>query len=80
MKFTARLPITGIVERVSKKTNNPYVIVNFLNEEGQSFGAMYKGVHDIVGQFKQMDLVEATFNLRTGQYMNLELVSLVLVD
>lgn len=77
MKFKSQHVLTGILQRVSAKTGKPYTICNFLNEEGVSFSAMYKGADLIPGEFKQMDIVDVTFNLRTGAYMNLEVLELV---
>ncbi len=32
--------LTGIVEKESKKTGNEYLVANFLDEEGNTFGCM----------------------------------------
>lgn len=80
MEFTTILPLTGIVQRTSKKTGNDYLIVNFLNAKGESFGAMYKGSDEILGLYEMFDRVKATFEVITGRYMALNLINIEPLD
>lgn len=77
MEFTSQRIYTGKETRVSKKTNEEYTLVNFLDENGQSFGVIAKCF--IPKDIKQLQQVKAKFNVKTGRYLQLELVGLEVV-
>lgn len=69
MTFEKELIFTGVSKRTSKKTNNEYLLVNFLDEDGIQFSALAEC--NVPSDLKQLSTCRATFNLKTGQYMGL---------
>jgi len=69
MIFEKELIYTGVVKRISKKTEKEYELVNFLDEDGVQFSAMKEC--NLPANLKQLSLVKATFDLKVGTYMSL---------
>lgn len=65
---------TGFNQRTSQKTGAPYTIVNFLGQDGQTFGVMADC--DIPLDLVQLDKVKVTFKVMTGRYTQLRLIDI----
>lgn len=63
MKFETELIVTGIVEKVSKKTNKPYRIIMYLNDDGSTFTSMVHEDLELPNGLKQLDVVIVTFEV-----------------
>lgn len=69
-----RIILTGIDTRISKNTGEEYKIINFLGENGQTFGCMAEC--DIPGNLKQLDEVNVLFKVLPGRYTQLRVVDI----
>lgn len=67
--FEKELIYTGKQDRISKKTNNPYTLVNYLGETGESFSTIAECK---VPELNQLDKVKVLFNLVPGRYFRFE--------
>lgn len=76
MRFTESRIVTGIVNRTSQKTGNPYTVVNYLNDDGSTFSTVAECV--IPAGLKQLDRVTVEFDLTVGRYTALKTVALEL--
>lgn len=74
LEFKEILIYTGKDERVSEKTQKPYTIVNYLDDKGQTFGTIAEC--NIPIDLKQLQLVEVTFKVIPGRYLQLKTLSI----
>lgn len=72
-KLNEELIYTGKVEGISKKTGEPYTILNYLDNTGQVFGTM---VTCEVPNLKQLDKVEVIMELQVGRYTTLKTIEI----
>lgn len=72
-RLNEELIYTGKVEGVSKKTDKPYTIFNYLDNSGQTFGTM---VTCEVPNLKQLDKVEVVLELQVGRYTSLKTIEI----
>lgn len=63
MKFETELIVTGIVEKVSKKTNKTYRMIMYLNDDGTTFTSMLHEDVEIPEGLKQLDLCNVLFEV-----------------
>lgn len=63
MKFETELIVTGIVERVSKKTNKTYRMIMYLNDDGTTFTSMLHEDVEIPEGLKRLDLCNVEFEV-----------------
>ena len=63
MKFETEKIVTGIVERVSKKTNKTYRMIMYLNDDGTTFTSMLQEDVKIPEGLKQLDLCNVVFEV-----------------
>lgn len=77
MIFENNVIFTGVSKRISKKTDNEYLIANFLDDEGVQFGALVKCN---IPEIEQLDVVNATFDLSVGRYMSLSVIRLEVIS
>ena len=73
-KLNEELIFTGKVEGVSKKTDKPYTILNYLDDTGQVFGTMV--TCDVPKDLKQLDKVEVVMELQVGRYTSLKTIEI----
>lgn len=60
MQFKTKKILTGVQQKVSTKTNKPYTLLTFLNENGSTFNSM----SDVIPQgLKQLDNCEVEFEV-----------------
>ena len=76
LEFIEELVVTGIDERISKQ-GNKYTIVNYLGENGQTFGTV---AECNIPNIKQLDKVNATLKVYPGRYLQLKTIGLELVS
>lgn len=69
-----RMILTGINSRISKNTGEEYKIINFLGENGQTFGCMAEC--DIPLTLKQLDEVSVHFKVLPGRYTQLRVLDI----
>jgi len=77
LEFKEKCILTGISKRTSTKTNEEYLLINFLGEDGQTFGCM--GSSDLAADvqgLQQLDKVEVNFKVIPGRYTQLKVLSL----
>ena len=72
LEFIEELVVTGIDERVSKQ-GNKYTIVNYLGENGQTFGTI---CDCNVPNINQLDRVVAKLKVIPGRYLQLKTIGL----
>lgn len=79
INFDKKIIYTGIVERTSKKTQNKYILVNFLGETGESFSALADSItKDVFSSLNQLDEVVASFQLnKFNNSLNIKVTDLV---
>ena len=77
MKFTEQKIVTGVMQKVSKTSGKPYVMINYLNDDGQTFGTIAECTIPV--GLKQLDKVLVDFELTVGKYMQLKTIALELV-
>lgn len=77
MNFKSRKILTGILERVSKKTNKSYVVLNFLNENGTTFSSMLDEGVKLPEGLKQLSEVIVEFEV---QFFNGNVTGLKTID
>lgn len=73
LKFKEKIIMTGIERRVSKQ-GNEYLIINYLGENGQTFGTIAECF--IPDGLKQLDKVEVDFQVVPGRYTQLKTVGI----
>lgn len=71
-EFKEEMVVTGVVNKTSKK-GNEYVIVNYLGQDGQTFGTM---AECNLPNLNQLDRVLATFKLTPGKYIQLKTIDI----
>lgn len=72
LEFKEKLIYTGKYERISEK-GNKYTIVNFLDEEGKTFGVI---ANCQVPELTQLQEVLVKFKLTPGRYNKLEIINI----
>jgi len=73
LEFKERCIITGVQKKISK-TGNSYIIANFLDENGQTFGCIVEC--DIPQDLKQLDHVDVKFKVIPGRYIQLKVIDI----
>lgn len=63
MKFETVKIVTGVVEKVSKKTNKEYRMINYLNDDGTTFTSMLHEDVKLPKELKQLDICNVTFEV-----------------
>lgn len=63
MKFETEMIVTGVVERVSKKTNKEYRMIIYLNDDGTTFTSMLHEDVKLPSDLKQLDSCKVTFEV-----------------
>lgn len=81
MKFEQEMIVTGIIEKVSKKTNKAYRIIMYLNDDGSTFTSMVHEDLELPDGLKQLDVVYVTFEVTfyNGNVNGLKTVGLKLI-
>lgn len=81
MNFETNRILTGIVPKVSKKTGEPYVILNFLNNDGSTFSSMVDNSVTLPDGLKQLSNCKVKFQITfyNGNVTGLKTVGLDLV-
>jgi hypothetical protein len=74
LNFKEKMILTGITQRISQKTQEKYLLVNFLGEDGQTFGCMADC--EIPQGLEQLDKVEVDFKVLPGRYTQLKVLGL----
>ena len=77
MTFKTEKVLLGIIEKVSKKTNKPYIVLNFLNENGTTFTSMLADGVKLPGDLQQLDNVIVEFEV---QFFNGNVTGLRTID
>lgn len=78
MKFNSTKILAGIETRTSKSTQKEYKLAHFMNEDGTTFSTMLQC--EMPEGVKQLDVVDVTFELNTGRYMQLNTLDLELAS
>lgn len=63
MKFETVKIVTGVVEKVSKKTNKEYKMINYLNDDGSTFTSMLHEDVKLPKELKQLDTCNVVFEV-----------------
>jgi len=74
LEFKEKCILTGIEKRISKKSDETYIIANFLGDNGQTFGCIVEC--DIPQGIKQLDQVDVVFKVIPGRYTQLKVIGL----
>ncbi|MDY0237106.1 MAG: hypothetical protein RBR71_13855 [Gudongella sp.] len=77
-RLNEELIYTGKVEGISKKTDKPYTILNYLDDTGQVFGTMVSC--EVPKNLKQLDKVEVVMELQVGRFTSLKTIEIKKVD
>jgi hypothetical protein len=77
MTFKTEKVLLGVIEKVSKKTNKPYVVLNFLNENGTTFTSMLADGVTLPADLQQLDDVIVEFEV---QFFNGNVTGLRTID
>lgn len=74
LEFETELVYTGHEKRTNQKSGTEYVLTNFLDEKGQTFGCVTECNinHDIV----QLDRVRALLKVVPGRYTQLRVLEM----
>lgn len=72
LEFKERLIYTGRYERVSER-GKKYTILNFLGEDGKTFGVI---ANCEVPEINQLQQVHVKFKLTPGRYNKLEIIGI----
>lgn len=73
LKFENEIIYTGHQNRTSKQ-GKEYILINYLDESGQTFGTMAECI--IPDNLKQLDRVKVQFGVVTGRYVGLKTLGL----
>lgn len=73
LKFEEKMIYTGKINKVSKQGNN-YTIVNYLNDDGKTFGTIAEC--EISEDIRQLDEVLVKFEVIPGRYVQLKTVGI----
>lgn len=73
LKFKEKIIMTGIERRVSKQ-GKEYIIINYLGENGQTFGTIAECY--IPDDLNQLEKVEVDFQVIPGRYTQLKTVGI----
>lgn len=73
LEFEERLIYTGKYERISKKGDN-YTVLNFLDDEGKTFGVIANC--KVPENLTQLQEVLVKFKLTPGRFNKLEIISI----
>lgn len=68
MKFETKRIFTGTTKKVGKQ-GNEYILISFLNDEGQTFTVVSDV--DVPENIKMLDEVNVEFEITTGRYTNM---------
>lgn len=79
MKFKTQKIVTGVENRVSTKTNNPYTLITYLDDNGTTFSTITTENTVIPTGLKQLDKVDVEFEVLPGKYMQLKTLTIVKV-
>lgn len=63
MRFEEKKIITGLSQKVSKKTNKQYTMAYFLNDDGTTFSSVVADGVVIPQDIKQLSPVKVTFEV-----------------
>lgn len=75
IKFEKKLLLTKVEQRVAKKSGSVYFMLNVLSD-GETVACMYKGSEPLdFTKLQSMKEYVFGFELRTGQYKDLTIVS-----
>jgi hypothetical protein len=77
MTFKTEKVLLGVIEKVSKKTNKPYIVLNFLNENGTTFTSMLADGVKLPADLQQLDNVIVEFEV---QFFNGNVTGLRTID
>lgn len=77
MTFKTEKVLLGVIEKVSKKTNKPYTVLNFLNENGTTFTSMLGDGVKLPADLQQLDDVIVEFEV---QFFNGNVTGLRTID
>lgn len=74
LQFESELVYTGSEKRTNKKSGTDYLLTNFLDEKGQTFGCVTDCAvdHDI----EQLDRVNVLLKVVPGRYTQLRVLSM----
>ena len=64
MTFKTKKILTGVFNKTSKKTNNEYTILNFLNDNGTTFSSMLGEGVKLPDGLKQLTEVNVEFEVQ----------------
>ena len=76
IEFTKKLMITGAEQRTNKSTNNTYILVHVMGENGVTISCMYKGDANKIMNLKKMQTYEVTFSINVSQYTHLNVLDI----
>lgn len=68
MRFEIRRIYTGTTKKISNQ-GNEYILISFLNDEGQTFSVVSDV--EVPDDIQPLDEVNVEFELSTGRYKNL---------
>lgn len=74
MNVIVNLDYLGVEEKVSQKTGNPYLLVNYLEESGKAITTMLKC--PIPKDIKRYDKVLVMFDLQLGKYISVATIGI----
>jgi hypothetical protein len=77
MTFKTEKVLLGVIEKVSKKTNKPYVVLNYLNDDGTTFTSMLGEGVKLPDGLQQLDDVIVEFEV---QFFNGSVTGLRTID
>jgi len=82
MRFETEMIVTGIVEKVSKKTNKTYRMIIYLNDDGTTFTSMLPEDVNIPEGLKQLDLCNVVFEVTffNGNVSGLRTVNIEILE
>ena len=73
LEFKERCILTGVQKKLSK-AGNSYIIANFLDENGQTFGCIVEC--DLPEGLRQLDHVDVKFKVIPGRYIQLKVIDI----
>lgn len=75
LEFEEKCILTGIEKRLNKDKTKTYIIINFLDETGKTFGCLWEGAI-IPDNLKQLDKVDVKFKVYPGRYTQLKVLDI----
>lgn len=76
IEFSKKLIITGAEQRTNKNTNNTYILVHVMGDNGVTISCMYKGDPNKIMGLKKMQHYDVTFAINVGQYTHLNVLDI----